>query len=205
MHAITSLIELTGGQKSAIETDGPARRTRLALTATAASCAGAAVFGLAAGSADISLAMANLFKVPMAVVLSALAALPAGLLAWKVTDAKIQVTDLLVSLAAANMTATMVLTAAAPLVALYYVTGSSWASLIAMGACFLAVAVGGFTYFRAVKLRLPDDVTRRQVFVPLAVLIAFQLIALVQLVGIASPILPELTPFSGGADGLVTF
>jgi hypothetical protein len=205
MHAITSLIELTGGQKSAVEGDGPARRTRLALMATAASCVGASLFGLAAGSADGGLAAANLLKLPMVVVLSAVAALPAGLLAWKVTDAKIRVTDLLVSLAAANMTATMVLTAAAPLVALYYVTDSTWGGPLAMGTCFLAIGVGGFTYFRAIKLRLPEDVSRRQIWIPLAVLIIFQLIALVQLVGIASPILPEVTPFSGGADGLVTF
>lgn len=205
MHAITSLIELTGGQKSTIEADGPARRTRLALQASAATCVGAALFGLAAGSADVGLALANLLKVPMVIVLSALAALPAGLLAWKLTAADIRLTDLLVSLAAANMTATMVLTAAAPLVALYYLTSSAWGGPLAMGTCFLAIVVGGYAFARAVKLRLPDDVTRRQILVPLAVLMAFQLIALIQLVGIASPILPEVTPFSGGADGLATF
>lgn len=74
-----------------------------------------------------------------------------------------------------------------------------------MSSCFLAIGVGGMTFVRAAKERLPDDVSRRDILVPLAVMIAFQLIAAVQLVGIASPILPEVTPFSGGADGLVTF
>ena len=205
MSTVTSLIEITGGQQSAIEADGPARRTRLALKATLASSAGAAIFGLAVGRAEWSLALANLLKVPMVIILSVLAALPAGLLSWKLTEADIELTDLLLSLAAGNFTATMVLTAAAPLVALYYLTSSAWGGPLAMGSCLLAVGVGGYAFFRAVKLRLPEDVKRRQILLPLVVVMAFQLIALVQLVGIASPILPEVTPFSGGMDGLVRF
>lgn len=205
MQTAMSLFQLTGGKKSAIETDGPARRSRLALQAVLASCVGASIFGLAVGSTDMGLALANLFKLPMVILLSGLAALPGGLLAWRLTDAEIRLTDLLLSLSSAHLTASAVLTAAAPIVALYYLTNSAWSGPLAMGTCFLAIGVGGLAFFKAVRERLPEDVSRRQILVPLLVLLAFQLVALVQLIGIASPILPEITPFSGGADGLVHF
>ncbi len=205
MESMSSLLHLTGGQLSPIEADGPARRTRLALKAFLGSCVGAAVFGVAVGSADLTLALTDLIKVPMVVMLSGIAAMPAGAVAWKLTDAKIGLTELLVSMGSANLTASLVLAAAAPLVALYYLSSSEWGGPLAMATCVLAITAGGYSFFRAVSLRLPDGVRRYQIAVPLLVLLAFQLIALVQLIGIASPILPEITAFSGGADGLVHF
>ena len=61
----------------------------LAALAIAAALALASLWGIAAGSASASLAMANAYKVPMVILLSALTALPAGLVTLRLTNARL--------------------------------------------------------------------------------------------------------------------
>jgi hypothetical protein len=205
MNIWKTLLNLIGGNKVEIEEEGSARRVRLSIAATLAAGVAAALFGLAAGSADPSLAINNVYKVPMVILLSAVAALPAGLLSWKLIDVDMRLSDVMTSLISANYTGTLVLLAAAPLVALYYLTGSAFGGHLGLGATLVATAVTIGVFFRAALLRRPEDVSKRQLFVPLAVTGAIQLVALVQLIGIASPILPEVTAVSHGMDGLLNF
>lgn len=203
MGRITDLFDLASGRTLPEEQEGTARRLQLVLRATAVSLGFAAIFGLAAGSTDAALAVANLYKVPMVIVLSSLCAVPVGLLMWKLTDAPNQASDLLLGVAAGNLTATLVLAALSPVVALYYHTSGSMGGPLAMGVILVAVGLGLFNVARAVRNRRPQDVATRAVAVPLGALMAVQLASLVQFIHVASPILPEVTVFDGGIDAMV--
>src|SRR4029079_10398308 len=76
------------------EDAGPSRRLQLVVFAFLASLMFAATWGLAAGSQATGLAIANLYKVPMVVLLSCAFAAPAGMLAWKLSGAQIRGSDL---------------------------------------------------------------------------------------------------------------
>ncbi len=203
MSAFTQLFDLASGRPLPEEADGPARRMQLVLRASAVSMLFAAVFGLAAGSTDAALAVANVYKLPMVIALSSLCAVPVGLLMWKLSDAPNRASDLLIGVATGNLTATLVLAALSPVVALYYHTSGSMGGPLAMGVIFLAVALGLFNVARSVQQRRPDNVRRGQIALPLAAIMAVQLASLVQFIHVASPILPEVTVFDGGVDAMV--
>mgnify|MGYP006280030331 CR=1 FL=1 len=203
MRLLAKLPQLIGGKKVDIEEEGSARRIRLALAAAAATALASALFGVAVGCTDTGLLLGNIYKVPMVVILSALAALPAGLLAGKLMETEMDTSHIITSLASANFTGSLVLLAAAPVVALYYLTGSAFSGHIGLAAAFIAEIVAAWIFFRAANERRPEEVKKREIFLPLLVIMSIQVIALVQMIGIASPILPEVTPFSHGFDGLV--
>jgi len=71
-----------------------AQQTMLAIAALGVGLVLSSLWGLAAGSASPALAMANAYKVPMVILLSALTALPAGLVALRLTNAKLRAADL---------------------------------------------------------------------------------------------------------------
>jgi hypothetical protein len=204
MHTFTELFDLVTGRPIAAE-EGHARRLQVGIRAILASIAFAGLFGLAVGSTDLGLALGNLYKVPMVIVLSAICAIPGGLLAWKLTGSHGRASDLLLSLASANFAGTLVLGALAPLVALYYHTSGHMGGVLALIADFLALAVGLVTLVRATVARtslsggiaaLPAQI------LPVLVLVGFQFAALLQLVHVASPILPEVAPFDLGVDAV---
>lgn len=203
MGRLTDLFDLASGRSLPEEGEGTARRLQLVLRATAVSLGFAALFGLAAGSTDPALAVANLYKVPMVIVLSSLCAVPVGLLLWKLTDAPNRASDLLLGVAAGNLTATLVLAALAPVVALYYHTSGSMGGPLAMGVIVAATALGLFNVARAVRNRRPQDAPARTIALPLGALMAVQLASLVQFIHVASPILPEVTVFDGGVDAIL--
>ena len=203
LRMFDQLPTLIGGSRLELDGDGTARRLRLALVATVGTALAAALYGLAAGCTDPQLAVGNLLKVPMVVLMSGVAALPAGLLAAKLTEAEIDFADVVTSLVSANFTGSLVLLAAAPVVALYYLTGSTFSAHIGLAAGILAEIVAVWIFFRAANERRPEESRKRDVFLPLAVTSVIQVVALVQLVGIASPILPEITPLTQGMDGLL--
>ena len=203
MGRLTDLFDLASGKPLPEEEEGTARRLQVVLRAPAVSLVFAGFFGLAAGSTDPALAVSNLYKVPMVIVLSSLCAVPVGLLLWKLTDAPNRASDLLVGVAAGNLTATLVLAALSPIVALYYHTSGSMGGPLAMGVIICAVALGQFNLARAVEKRRPADVKARSVALPLGALMVVQLAALVQFIHVASPILPEVTVFDGGIDAMV--
>jgi len=209
----TALFQLVGGRWPA-EKQGSAERLQMAIRATGAAVVLAAGYGLAAGSTDLMLAAGNAWKVPMIVVLSGLTALPAGLLAFKVLGGEAGASKLVVSAAAGNFAATLVLAALAPLVALYYNSTTFLGAPLAMATCALAVGVGLFSAARLMhRMRVPaaptdDDgshslPSRRIMAIPFLVLATTQLLALLQFTSLASPLLPEQTVFDKGADAFL--
>ena len=90
----------------------------------------------------------------------------------------------------------------APLIALYY-HSSAWAGpLLGIGSIGLALLTGTIMFVRGVVRRLPPETKTRTVLLPVAVTLAMQLLTLVQLAALASPIFPERTVFGGGIDHL---
>jgi len=211
----TTLFQLVGGRWPA-EHQGSAERLQMAIRATGAAVVLAAGYGLAAGSTDLMLAAGNAWKVPMIVVLSGLTALPAGLLAFKVLGGESGASKLVVSAAAGNFTATLVLASLAPLVALYYNSTAFWGAPLAMATCALAVTVGLFSAGRLMhrmqarpapideaETTAVDRPRRLTMAIPFVVLATTQLLALLQFTSLASPLLPEQTFFDKGVDALV--
>lgn len=201
METMSALFGLVSGRPLAAEDDGPARRVQVMVAGVLASVAFAALFGIAAGSTDWSLALANTYKLPMSIVMSAIVAVPAGLLAWRLAGAKGRMTDLLLSVTTANFTATLVLASLAPIVALFYHTSADLGGVLAMGTSALALATAIWVLLR--RVRHAEKGTRAALFLPLAVMIGVQVLALGQLIFLASGFLPEATVFDGGADAIL--
>ena len=197
------LFELASGKPLSQEEEGSARRIQLVIRATLASVVFAALYGLAAGSTDLALALGNLYKMPMVILLSTACALPVGLLTWKMTGAQNRASDLLIAVASGNFTATLVLASLAPIVALYYHTSGYMGGALALGVATFALLIGLYSAIRAVLSRIPVGVTRRSAALPMVVLLGAQVASLVQFIHVASPILPEITVFDGGMDAII--
>lgn len=203
MASIRDLLDLVSGKPPEGEAAGTARRVDLVLQAGLATVGLAAVYGLAAGSTDLGLALGNIYKVPMVILLSSLCAVPVALLTWKLSSAPNKATDLLLGVASGNLAAALVMAALAPVVALYYHTSSWLGGTLALGVATLATGVGMFTLARAVFARAPEMASKLAVGLPLLVLMVTQIATLVQFIHVASPIIPEVTVFDGGADAML--
>jgi hypothetical protein len=203
MGRFTQLLNLACGRSLAPEDDGRSRRLQLAASALLGSLVFAAVWGLAAGSSDSLLAISNLYKLPMVVLLSALAAIPAGLLTWKFSGADCRATDLVLSFCTAVFGGSLVLAVLSPLVALYY-HSSAWAGpLLALASVLLAISTATFLFARGTWRRLPRSSRRATVLPAVAVFAVVHLASLLQLIALASPIIPEWTVFDGGVDAFL--
>ncbi len=204
MDRILSLFDLLSGKPLSKEEEGTTHRMQLVVHATLATMVFAAIYGLAAGSTELGLALGNVIKMPMVILLSALTALPVGLVTWKLTGAPNRASDLVIGVAAGNFSAALVMATLAPLVALYYHSSGYLGGALALGVGGLALLIGLFSVVRAVLSRAGGNLVRKsKVGLPLAALICVQLLSLVQYIHIASPILPELTVFDGGMDAIV--
>lgn len=200
MTFFSTLLDLVCGKRLGEADAGRARRMQIAVSALLTSIVFAAVWGAAAGSRLPALAVANLYKVPMVVLISAVGALPAGLLTWKLSGAPGRASDLLLGFTGGTFAATLVLAVLSPLVALYY-HSSLWAGpLLGQGSAILALVVGAAVFARAVFGHRREGVSRPALVLPVGVLAAVQVAMLAQLVAIAAPILPERTIFSHGVD-----
>ncbi|MGE3765249.1 MAG: hypothetical protein AB7L94_23510, partial [Kofleriaceae bacterium] len=117
------------------------RANQMVLTISAIVCALAlsSIWGIAAGSSSSILALSNSYKVPMVIFLSALTALPAGLLALRLANAKLAASDLVTAFATSIFSGTLVLATLAPLVAIYYHTSSRAGVPLALGSVFVAL------------------------------------------------------------------
>lgn len=160
MSTFASLLPFIGGHRLPEEHDGPATRIRLVALVAGISAVLCALYGLAAGTGTPSLMVANLFKLPMVVLLSTVGALPAGLLAWKLLGSEQRASDLVVGAASGVLTGSLVLAVLAPLVALYYQTSSWLGPALAMTAALVATLTGTVIAARAVLTRaqLPEVV-----------------------------------------------
>ncbi len=198
-----TLMDLAGGTPPD-EQLSTARRRQLLASAGLLSVVFAAIWGLAAGSGSLALAAANVYKVPMVVLLSALSAVPIGLLANRLTGSRMRASDLLLGLAASVFAGTLVLAVLSPLVGVYYHT-STWAGpTLALGSAGLATLVSVVLFLRAAALASSTAENRlSNVALPVGAVVAMELAVMVQLISLASPILPEETRFDGGIDQLV--
>jgi hypothetical protein len=202
MTTLVTLLDIACGRPIPAHESGPSRRIQLVVFALLTSLIFAGAWGLAAGSQATGLAIANLYKVPMVVLLSCAFAAPAGLLAWRLSGAPIRGSDLALGFSGGVFGGTLVLAVLAPLVALYY-HSSAWAGpVLGMGSAILALVTGTVMFVRGTIRRLPPGTSKLAVLLPVAVTLGMQLLTLIQLAAIAAPIFPERTPFSGGIDHL---
>jgi len=200
MTSFVTLLDIACGRQIPTPDSGPSRRLQLVVFALLASLLFAAIWGLAAGSQTTGLAIANLYKVPMVVLLSCAFAAPAGLLTWRLAGAPIRGSDLALGFSGGVFGGTLVLAVLAPLVALYY-HSSAWAGpMLGIGSAGLALVTGTVMFVRGTMRRLPEGASKLATLVPVAVTLVMMLLTLLQLAAIAAPIFPERTPFSGGID-----
>jgi hypothetical protein len=203
MSTFMTILNLACGQTLAQEDAGNARRLQIIIAAAIGSLLFAAVWGIAAGSSSAGLAFSNVYKVPMVVLLSSLSAIPAGLLAWKLSGVNYRGLDLLQSFIVGVFAATMVLAVLSPLVAIYY-HSSAWAGpLLGLGSTTLAIVTGGIIFIRGVARHLPAGTRGGSIILPVIVFLFMQLATSLQFIAIASPILPETTVFDGGVDSMI--
>ena len=192
----SKLMSMTVGERPATR----AQETMLTVIAIVAALLLAAFWGLAAGSASPELALADAYKVPMVILLSALTALPAGLVTLRLTNAKLAGTELAGAFASSIFGGTLVLATLAPLVAIYYHTSAKTGVPLALGSVFVALATASLLFARAVGRRMDGLEGRGGSRLAVIVLVAIFLAALLQFVAIASPIIGTHTAFEGGID-----
>jgi hypothetical protein len=204
MQSLVQLFDFVGPEgpsSSSTEPQG-SRRLLLAAVACLAAIAFAGVWGVAAGSHAGRLAFDNAVKVPMLLVVSSLAALPASLLLFRLTARKGRVTDLLVGHSAGMFTGTLVLALLAPLVALYQYS-SAWAGpMVAFVSAVIGILVGVAIAIRVLRKLLPGNEERRGAILPVGLLVVLQTAALLQLASMTSAVFPTRTMFGRGIDAI---
>jgi hypothetical protein len=199
---LMELLNLATGQPLAEDTDNRPHRARLAVTALFGALLMASVWGALAGLSVPALALSNALRVPVVVLLAALAAVPPGMLAWKLTGAHVRGSALLLAYSLGTFVGTLVMAALSPVVALYY-HSSSWAGpVLALGSILAGILAGLWVFFRRAYASLPSAEKRRSLGFPVTVFAGLQLAALFQLVALAGPMLPERTGLDRGVDGI---
>lgn len=184
------------------------QETMLAIVALAIGLVLSSIWGIAAGSASASLALANAFKVPMVILLSALTALPAGVVALRLTNARLAPAQLASAFATSIFGGTLVLATLAPLVAIYYHTSNKAGVPLALGSVFVALATATLLFGRAVARRVREATGsetsgRTASVIAVVVLVTIFVAALLQYVALAAPIIGQVgTRFDGGFDGV---
>lgn len=204
MNWINRTFETLSGERTEVEQQGSATKMILVAVTLLAAAGFSSIFGVAVGSTEWGLAFANILKVPTVVVLSGLFALPSAILALRVIGSPIRATDMWLSQASATLAASLVLASAAPLIGLFYHSSDSFGGIVSVGTAVVAVLAGLYVFGRSLAARIEDGGAQRRALVPAVALVCLQLLAVVQLIGVVSPILPEVTPFSQGAEGLVS-
>jgi len=195
---LSQLMSMTVGERPATR----AQETMLTVLAIVSALVLSAVWGLAAGSSSPELALADAYKVPMVILLSAVTALPAGLVALRLTSAKLGGAELASAFASSIFGGTLVLATLAPLVAIYYHTSAKAGVPLAMGSVFVALATASMLFARAVARRMDGLQGRGGSRLAVFVLVVIFLAALLQFVALASPIIGvHGTALENGIDG----
>ena len=177
-------------------------KLQLATFATLAALGFSALWGAAAGSCVPALAVGNLVKVPLVLLLSALTAAPLGVVAWKLLGEETSVTDLLLAHARGLLAGALLLGTLVPIVALYYHSSRFAGPLLADATAIASLAVGVLVFIR-LALKAPGNHNPTvRIAVP-SLMVVLQGAAMLQLIALASPILPDPTMFRDGVDGLV--
>lgn len=203
MANLSQLMSVTcEGTANAGEGTSRSQQTMLTILALFAGLALSSLWGLAAGSTSATLALANAYKVPMVILLSALTALPAGLVALRLLNAPLPARQLVGAFASAIFGGTLVLATLAPLVAIYYHTSSKAGLPLALGSVFVSLATASLLFARAVVRQLAGHPRRTSSLIAVSILVVLFLAALLQFVGMASPIIDAGTRFDGGFDAV---
>lgn len=202
MNWLHTVFESLSGEPTEVESRGSASRVMFIGVTLLAAAVFSAVFGVAVGSTVGTMALANIVKLPLVVVLSGLFALPTAVLGLRLLGSPIRATDLWQSQATATLATSLVLASTAPLVGLFYHTSAGLGGVLSVTVVFASIGLGLYVFVRALHARTRDGSSRG--LIPAVALVVLQMLAVVQLVGLASPILPEDTPFSRGLDGLVS-
>jgi hypothetical protein len=201
MIQLTQLANFTfGGQPPRPVTR--AHHTMIAVTAILGALLLAALWGLAVGSSSASLALADVFKVPLVILLSALTALPVGLVALRLTTAEVRGYELAGAFASSIFGGALILATLAPLVAIYYHTSSRAGVPLALGSVFVALGVASLLFVRAVGRTVVGRPGRKATLFGAAVLVVVFVAALLQFVALAAPIIGVGTHFDGGFDAV---
>ncbi len=194
-------LDLLGPERLPQEEHGSASRWRLALGALLPAGAAAMVFGAAAGSVSLELALPNLLKLPVVVLAPLVFSWPVGALFGHLAPGELSGSSLLLSQTVGVLGAALTLAAAAPFVALFYGTAPSTGGLVVFVTALLAGLVGLGLYARSILMRRQRAGITGLVLA--VVCLAFHGLATLQLIALTSPILPEVTRFSQGLPGLL--
>ncbi|WP_394831933.1 hypothetical protein LVJ94_35990 [Pendulispora rubella] len=202
MQAFSQLVDVVGPSRVGSRPEiGRAQRIFLSSMAFLGALVLAGIWGVAAGSHAGHLGVGSALKVPLLLLASVLAALPLGLLVFRLTSATGRASDLVLGHAAATFTGTLVLALLAPIVALYQYS-SAWAGpVVAVASAAVAIGVS-FAIFLRVLAKLAAGGTWLPFVVPVVLLLGLQGAALFQLASISTPILPERTLIERGIDGV---
>jgi hypothetical protein len=205
MSRVVRLLEAAFGR--VVPETGPGGRAHAIAGSLLGAVALAGLWGVAAGSASVTQAITSGFKAPMVLLLSALTALPAGVLAVKLAGAELRARDLVASFASALLGGALVLAALAPVVGIYFHTSARYGIELGVGSVFASLAIGMLVLVRNLRARLRPLASRAigaqaAAWVPAALLCALFGVALVQYAALAAPILGGPTVFDAGVDRL---
>lgn len=181
----------------------PQRTLHLAIGSLLCALVLAAVWGAAAGSSSTILALSSGLKVPLIVLLSTLAALPATLLVLRLSGVPYAVRRMFLSICSGVLGGTLILAALAPIVGIYYHTSAKVGAQLAIASAFVALGAGGLIMVRNAMRQLPAGMRAKNLALPLGVFIVVLLAAMLQFVALASPVLPSPSAFDGGIDGIL--
>ena len=159
----------------------------------------ASLWGLAAGSAKPLLALANVYKVPMVIALSLAVAMPAIFVTRRLLRITVSPVALFAAIVASLERGALVLLGFAPLLAVYAYTSQWVAPVLAQVSGVLALMCGGV----ALRSELSDLDAPRGALGVLGIVAGVALgLSLLQLISLATPVLPVHTSFGAGIDGL---
>jgi hypothetical protein len=202
MQPVSLLLDFVGPKPVEVSGVSRAERYMVAIFGFLAALGAAAVWGVAAGTHDGHLALANAARVPLLLGASSLAALPIGLLTWKLTTTLGRGSDLVLGHAAATFTGALALAALAPVVVLYQ-ESSVWAGpIVALGSAIVGAGVAFLALVRVVAKLVTTGSERRALLLPFALMFAVETATLMQLAALMPPILPERSAFGRGIDGI---
>ncbi len=162
-----------------------------------------ALWGAAAGSSSAVLAASSGLKVPLIILLSTLAALPATVLTLRLSGVAYASRRLLLSICSGVLGGTLILAALAPIVGIYYHTSAEVGAKLAIGSVFVALGAGALIMVRNALHQLPAGMQAKKIALPLGVFAVVLLAAMLQFVALASPVLPSPSVFDGGIDGIL--
>jgi hypothetical protein len=202
MLPLSDLLQLVVAAPSAKAPEGRARRGVLAFVGLLGGVVCAGIWG-ACATANLAGATSNLVKVPMLLVVSALATLPAVLFFTQLFGGgRTRASDLFLAYSAAFFGGTLTLAVLSPIVALYEHSSRFFGPYASMASVVAGLAVAVVLLVRTLR-RVASSATPWTTFLPSVIaLVVLQGAALAQLSSSVSPVFDHRTRFGHGVDGL---